>query len=194
MAGMSRTCATRWRLAHLLRLQELRFVDQDAAEVCFVLEGCEEVGVFVERFHFAARAEARGDEADAGALIDLGGEDAHAPAVLFVVMRDLQQRGGFAGVHCGVTEVEFGHAGTFCGRREISCGPSYEERPFDALRVLRQAQDDCGDWLRMTAATLHTRSATQALQQNIMRSSYGGTRYFPAVCSISASVFPMGGR
>jgi hypothetical protein len=53
--------------------------------------------------------QARGDLADAVAVVDGGREQAHLLALLFVVVRHLQHGGGFACVHRRVSEIEFCH-------------------------------------------------------------------------------------
>ena len=70
-----------------------------------------ERGVGAEGVGLARQAEARGDDAVAGAVVEGGGEQAHLHAALFVVVRHLQQRGRLAGVHRGVAEEQLRHRG-----------------------------------------------------------------------------------
>ena len=109
------------QLVQLLDLggaEELGFVDQHAGHLRHVGQ---EVVVGVEGFDGALRPEARGDLAEAVAAVDRGGEQAHLLALLFIVVRHLQQGGRFAGVHRRIPEIKFCHC--------LPCAP-IEERDY----------------------------------------------------------------
>ena len=92
---------------------------------------------------FGTDADARGDLA-ARSIIELRGVDERAHASLAVVVRGLQQRRGFSGVHRRVIEIELGHADEVCGvsrqrcrRRNLSYRRRASPRRRRARRVVR---------------------------------------------------------
>src|SRR6478672_8143544 len=102
------------QLPRLLGREELRLVDEDARRA--LGERLLERGLRRERAHLALHAQARGDDALAGAVVDRGGVDEDLLPALLVVVRDLQEDRGLARVHRGVAEIEFGHDGKKGGR------------------------------------------------------------------------------
>ena len=97
------------QLVQLLDLgggEELGFVDQHAGDLRRLGQ---EIGLGAEGVDLALRAEARGDLADAVAAVDGGGVQLDLLALLFVVVRHLQQCRRFAGVHRRIPEIEFCH-------------------------------------------------------------------------------------
>ena len=93
---------------HLLAGQELPLVDQHA--VGLGLPGqAHHVGAAVDDLGVALEAHARGDLAAAEAVVDGRGEEQDVLVLLLVVVGDLEDLGGFAGVHGRVAEIELGH-------------------------------------------------------------------------------------
>jgi len=117
------------QLPHLHARQELRFIQQDAVQrpvgVDVLAQQPLEIGITIEAHALGAEANARGDDAATGAVVQLRGEDHHAHAALAVVVRRLQQRGGLAGVHRRIIEIELGHAAILSRRS----GWSVRRRP-----------------------------------------------------------------
>jgi len=94
---------------HLLLGDELGLVDQHAGHLG---RGREEIGAAIEGIDLALRAETRGDQADAVAVVDDRRVELDLLALLFVVVRHLQQCRRFAGVHRRIPEIEFCHCCT----------------------------------------------------------------------------------
>lgn len=107
---------------------ELRFVDQNARgkRACLVEFG--EVRRAGKKLRRALHTEARDNFSSAITVINRGGKEIYRLPALFIVVRHLLQRGGFAGVHRRETKIELGQTHpqkvTQTQGRQYNGGPS----------------------------------------------------------------------
>ena len=110
---MPSTSTTSLELPDLRARQELRLVDEHAAELAARVDvGAREREQIVLALEASARrleADARRHHAFAAAVVERRRQDQRAHAALVIVVRALQQRRGLSGVHRRVVEIELGH-------------------------------------------------------------------------------------
>ncbi|MNT58638.1 hypothetical protein D3C72_1960880 [compost metagenome] len=89
----------------------MRLVHQQTGDLGNIVE---EIRVGMEDVDLALRAQARRDTSYAVAAVDGGRVQAHLLALLFIVVRDLQQGRRLARVHRGIPEIKFCHCRLPC--------------------------------------------------------------------------------
>ena len=92
--------------------QELRLVDHDTGKAGFGLFGFNQarhVGFVVEDKSRRFKPDTRSDASFGNPVVKLRGQQHRVHAPFAVIMRGLQQYGGFAGIHRGVGKIKLGH-------------------------------------------------------------------------------------
>ncbi len=104
-------------LPDLALREELRLVDKDATDLLPTMLACNpgmEVVCLRIELRRCIDADARGDAAIVGGCVERRREQQRPHAALLVVVRGLQQDGGFSCIHRGVGEVELRHGRSSC--------------------------------------------------------------------------------
>jgi len=105
------------QLPDLLFGEELRFIDKHAGN--FTCQRATRLKVAnrssstLKGNRLRFKPDTRRNPATPGAIIEGRNQDNRAHAALLIIVGCLQQHGRFSGIHCRVTEIEFGHGNYF---------------------------------------------------------------------------------
>ncbi len=100
------------QLPDLLLGQELRLVDEDAGGAAAPgFDQGEKIGFGGETQRGFGDADAAGDLAGAGAVVQRRGQKQRRHAAFAIIVGRLQQERALAGIHRGIMKIKLGHAG-----------------------------------------------------------------------------------